>query len=1044
MSLPSAGNADGEAKGRPLLDISPLSGLLPPNGRAAVDITFCPGDERPYNFNLVCNIRKKPQVLNLNVKGEGYAVHSRLVVDGEAGEELDLKPLPAVNHVDFGTIYVNEIKKKDVTLVNMGRFNFDYLFGRNSNNPMLQLTGGPSGSTVRKGDRVKLSLDFRPVSPINLDGTEFRCTIAGKYDYVIRVSGRGIRPALHFSFDRYDFGPCFITPPGVPPVAEEVVLRVTNQDPSAHLSLDCTFAKTRALAVDCHPTVLEPGQAVDVPFTVVPREVMDYGFTVPFLVNGSSTINVGVIGAGVPARLELANSSQVQMNFGSVSEGDEQSKQVRVVNRSQRPLEFEMIDKQEMGMGRLEAVNVSVFPRGKVILGPRETGTIDLQFAPNKRMPAWSEDVVVSYAGVERKLLEVTGRSTGIELALETDTLPFGTVCMGSQQTRSVLLENSGDVTTSFRWQNSSFGPHFDITPLEGTIAPQAEVSFQVTFRPTAIDEDIRVDGIRLFLDGTNPLALTCVGACVPQPEDSINDLRFNGLARQSQAQSVTIKNPTAKPWFLKPVLEGDHWKCSDELQVPANGSADCEVTFFPLEMTNPPGGAAMDATVAAAEGEGDEGAGPAAPKELTGSLFFALPNGSAEMYTLKGTSGPPECEGTTEVSTPAKAILPVALPVKNWLPHAQRFQVKIELDADTPPASTEVDGTPTVDVGALGTVDYVVKFKAYKEGTAGARVTFTNVETGEYLFHDIKATVTEPGVIDTLALESSIRQVARRLITIDNPLPADMPLTFPDEWWTCDDPDVQLVQLGEMQGNTEGTFQVEYRPLVADATGAPPKETQLSFTIAELGTYKYALRLSALPPASEPMLRFEAPLGGHQTETFSFDVFNKAPLTLTSEVSNPLFFEVEKSMAVEAAEGWEGRPVRIQVKFEPEKLGTIDDVLVVNCGEAGEYRCKLVGLCRRPQPMGPLDVAKGGSRDLTIRNVYAEDQVFEFTVDNPAFTLGAASATIKTKESGSVTVKFDGAAAGAAAGPVTAKVFVSCPAKEGSPPWCFYLRGEN
>ena len=98
-------------------------------------------------------------------------------------------------------------------------------------------------------------------------------------------------------------------------------------------------------------------------------------------------------------------------------------------------------------------------------------------------------------------------------------------------------------------------------------------------------------------------------------------------------------------------------------------------------------------------------------------------------------------------------------------------------------------------DVAALGTVDYVVKFKAYKEGSAGARVTFTNVETGEYLYHDIKAAVSEPGVIDTLALESSIRQVARRLITIDNPLPPDMPLTFPDQWWTCDDPDVQLVR---------------------------------------------------------------------------------------------------------------------------------------------------------------------------------------------------------------------------------------------------------
>ena len=42
------------------------------------------------------------------------------------------------------------------------------------------------------------------------------------------------------------------------PVAEEVVLRVTNQDPSARLSLDCTFAKTRALSVDCHRVHCDP------------------------------------------------------------------------------------------------------------------------------------------------------------------------------------------------------------------------------------------------------------------------------------------------------------------------------------------------------------------------------------------------------------------------------------------------------------------------------------------------------------------------------------------------------------------------------------------------------------------------------------------------------------------------------------------------------------------------------------------------------------------------------------------------------------------
>ena len=35
-----------------------------------------------------------------------------------------------------------------------------------------------------------------------------------RYEYVLRVMGRGIRPGLHFSFQKHDFGPCFITPAG--------------------------------------------------------------------------------------------------------------------------------------------------------------------------------------------------------------------------------------------------------------------------------------------------------------------------------------------------------------------------------------------------------------------------------------------------------------------------------------------------------------------------------------------------------------------------------------------------------------------------------------------------------------------------------------------------------------------------------------------------------------------------------------------------------------------------------------------------------------
>ena len=50
--------------------------------------------------------------------------------------------------------------------------------------------------------------------------------------------------------------------------------------------------------------------------------------------------------------------------------------------------------------------------------------------------------------------------------------------------------------------------------------------------------------------------------------------------------------------------------------------------------------------------------------------------------------------------------------------------------------------------------------------------------------------------------------------------VPPGTPVTFVGEteggggYWRCDDPHVRLVRHGEMAGNKEGTFEIEYRPL--------------------------------------------------------------------------------------------------------------------------------------------------------------------------------------------------------------------------------------
>lgn len=85
------------------------------------------------------------------------------------------------------------------------------------------------------------------------------------------------------------------------------------------------------------------------------------------------------------------------------------------------------------------------------------------------------------------------------------------------------------------------------------------------------------------------------------------------------------------------------------------------------------------------------------------------------------------------------------------------------------------------------------------------------------------------------------------------NPLGHDEPITFSgssnaggrtsadaqgDGWWRCTSPHVRLVRVGEMAGNVEGVFAVEYRPLIP-TDDEKPEEAELAFEIEELGTYR-------------------------------------------------------------------------------------------------------------------------------------------------------------------------------------------------------------
>ena len=123
------------------------------------------------------------------------------------------------------------------------------------------------------------------------------------------------------------------------------------------------------------------GEHVEIPIHFTPREIQEYAFQVPFLVNGVSTVHVKVEGKGVAARLELVQPQQADCSFGRVREGEDVTKHIQVVNRSARPLDFELLDEG----GVLGAHDVSVNPRRVAGLKPKQVQSIEVRFAPQKR-----------------------------------------------------------------------------------------------------------------------------------------------------------------------------------------------------------------------------------------------------------------------------------------------------------------------------------------------------------------------------------------------------------------------------------------------------------------------------------------------------------------------------------------------------------------------------------------------------------------------------------------------------------------------------------
>ena len=80
-------------------------------------------------------------------------------------------------------------------------------------------------------------------------------------------------------------------------------------------------------------------------------------------------------------------------------------------------------------------------------------------------MAPFTEELLADASGVPLQLAALTGACTAGELSLASDSVPFGTVVIGSRASKRLALANTGDVGARFAWDARRLGPHFSIVP---------------------------------------------------------------------------------------------------------------------------------------------------------------------------------------------------------------------------------------------------------------------------------------------------------------------------------------------------------------------------------------------------------------------------------------------------------------------------------------------------------------------------------------------------------------------------------------------------
>ncbi|ORZ34407.1 hypothetical protein BCR44DRAFT_1513959 [Catenaria anguillulae PL171] len=974
------------------IEFSPASGVIEPRSEMAIELTFQPRSERAYSTQLTCIVKRKTIPLNVNLRGDGYRVSASLtseLVDGSmihfvarslsssstkpthvkdatavakstSSTSAGIGPTMPLNTIELGRVQVGERRTKTFHLHNLGRYLFDFSWQVGGEKDKA-CTVTPMIGTVSPGDKVEVTLAFCSTTPLRLPGIPIVCNVTNGPSYPLHLYAEAVFPQIVASPSSIDFGSNFVWKSGSAQQSPQARMITFKNNDLMSLSIDLTSSNPSVFQIpDTTIKTLAPRESVQVPVSFVPRETTAYKEYLLVEINSVSKLKVPLSGTGCEFRVQLMRPEYRHVTFGSLRPGQSVGRTIRVINRS--PVGADLCIGPQGTTESLGKYGITVRPM-VFSLESKQVQQLELHFEPPHRVTPFIEELFMESNGQVVPLCIVSGAALGVDVRLETDTVPFGPVAVGSSTTKRLTMSNLGDLGVAYKWDRNALKPDFTIVPSEGYLAPGMDAAFEITFQPVAVNPDIRKEGVECRIEGVpEPMEINLSGICIPPP--SHNDIiKFSTPVRTAETRSIVLSNKTSTRWVIRPVIDHASWKGAEVVMVEPGSNTAYEITFLPMEMA----------------------------AEYAGTVFFPLADGSGLLYKLVGAADKPQPVATITRDVTGKKNHVESMTVTNWLKRPQRFRVTLEQVGKTEPFVL-LKGHDFVDLPGLGSREYKLHFYSFKETTANVRVTFKNEQTGEYMYYlvtfKVPATFTAHCSIPDMNLPTNFALAPG----------GESEYTFEYLPLVPKDPTVGKLVLTSPE---LGTFVYD---LTVTAVGAnPEKTTHFKATLGNqhTQTIRFVHYCKSKTDCDKSIIAQPAP---NQPSTAAPPT--TAPASPAAIGGGNGISGGSSSALYPGPSLGSGAEVQFDVTYEPSKLGDAHALLTVSSASGGDYTFPLHGLCAAPRPQGPITIRTGANTAIAFKNVFNAPATFALAVDNACFSV-KASETIGAKKTVSINVGY-------------------------------------